>query len=274
MTLLKNTRSAALSLGLVLSLLNSLGNGAAEATPPAPAAPAGAQQTAQQAAVSPAMQQAFRLGYDIYLPIAQMQYLSHQVLLINNTTSDAEQKQSIADLDKLAARSRLVEQLSTQQTADLMRKMGVPDTIRAPYVRAAAEFAEPLPIASDAKGLAKSDPESARVLSTMEEADQFIPSDSTALASWLKIARGNDTDWAFHVGALEASLAVASDNDAPAIALLPTIPPLVAKAPASAPAGAKDAIMDLAHEIEQKQDITQAMLADAARALHRAFEGD
>lgn len=220
------------------------------------------------------MTQSYQLGYDIYLPIAQIQYFDHEVQDLTNSTSDAETNTKLATLDKLAARTRLIEQLSITQAADLMLKMGVPKKQREPYQQAAAALTKPLAIAEDAKKDKKLDPASARILSTMEEADQLIPHDVSVLITWLKVAKGSDADWSFHVGTLEASLAVASDNNAPAVALLDTLPALVAKTPAAAPGGAKDAMLALGHDIEKKQDITQPMLADAARALHKAFEGD
>lgn len=242
----------------------------ATTTVPAPSTPS----TNRPAAPSPAMVQAFQLGYDVYLPVAQMQFFDHEVQTLSGITSDAEARAKVADLNKLADRTRLIEQISMKQTVDLMKQMSVPATVRAPYEQAAAKLAQPLPIAKDARNLVKSDPASAHILSTMEEADALIPSDTTELTTWVKIARGPDADWSFHVGSLEASLAAASDNSAPAVALLSTIPALVTKTPVTAPDGARDTMMDLAHDIYLKQDITQPMLADAARALHKAFEGD
>lgn len=263
----------ACSLALFFSLVCTGGQAfaASSTTAPAPPTPSAAEQTA---APSPAMVQAFQLGYDVYLPVAQMQYFDHEVQTLSGITSDVQARARVADLAKLADRTRLIEQLSVTQTVDLMKQMSVPPSVLAPYEQAAAKLAQPLPMAKDARELEKSDPASAHVLSTMEEADSLIPSDTTALTTWVKIARGSDADWSFHVGTLEASLACASDNDEPAIALLSTVPALIVKTPMTAPSGARDTMMDLVHDISVKQDITQPMLAGAARALHKAFAGD
>jgi hypothetical protein len=236
------------------------------ADPPAPAT---------QIPLTPTgMVQAYQLGYDIYLPVAQVQYFNHEVLTLSGA-NDAENAPKIAELDKLADRTRQVEQLSMQQAADLLLKIGAPKDVRAPYEQAAAALAKPLTLAKDdkIKGGKKLDPASLRILSTMEESNRLIPGETDALSAWL-LGHLSAFDWGFHVGSLEASLAVASDNDEPGVALLSTIPTLAEKAPATAPAGAKDAMLKLSHDIQKNQDVTQAMLSDATRALHKAFEGD
>ncbi len=213
--------------------------------------------------IPPVMIQCYNLGSLLYTPVAQVRWLDLQVESLSHTSA-GQQPHKLSDLIDIASHTRDYERDYLVRADALLAIIGAPQVIRGPFDKAATEFQQPAPGS-------QSDPLQS-IGSIIAEADTGFPHDWSSLLAWLKIARGADAVWAFHLGSLSASLKAAAGYGDPRVALLDTVPALTGTEPVSTPASVHTALVRLIADIAQTQLISLDLLRQTSQSLDQSFE--
>ncbi len=171
-------------------------------------------------AVPAAQQQAFQLGYALQEPAAQTEQFLQAVKGLKTITDDVQGVSEVGRLAKQSESLRATEQRAYRQAAGMLRALGAPEALQTWAGRAADRLSHPLVLSKDAKSFLTSDPNTATVMGTIDEA-QELKTDADAhlsgVASWMKITEGGDAVWATALGGLAAGMhaAVSADRSLP-----------------------------------------------------------
>lgn len=160
-------------------------------------------------AVPLVQQQAFQLGYALQAPAAQTEEFLQAVKGLKTITDDVQGVSEVGKLAKQSETLRATEQRAYRQATQMLRAMGAPPALQTWAAGEEQKLAAPLVLSKEAKGFLQSDPNTATVLGTIDEA-QTTATDAgsrmTGLVSWLKITDGSAAVWATALGGLTAGM--------------------------------------------------------------------
>lgn len=180
------------------------------------ALPAQAAKKAETPSIPAAQAQAFQLGFALQTPAAQAQLFLQAVKGLKNITDDV---QGTSEVGRLADRSDRLREVSARaygQSAQMLRTMGAPAKMQAWAQSAADQLDAPLVLSKEARKYTQSDPHTATVMGTIDEAQSLkVAADAQMpdLLSWLKLSHGADAVWASAVGSLAAGMHAAVVNN-------------------------------------------------------------
>lgn len=159
--------------------------------------------------VPPIQQKAFQLGYALQMPAARTEEFLEAVKGLKTITDDVQGVSEVGRLAKQSEALREIERRAYRQAAEMLRALGAPAGLQTWAGGAAYRLGLPLTLSKEANEYATSDPDTAAVLGTIDEA-QAIKTDADGhmpgLLSWLKLTNGGDAVWATAVGGLAAGM--------------------------------------------------------------------
>lgn len=203
--------AAALAAGITLLIPVVPARSADQATGTPPQAAA----DAQAAAFGQRLQDAYDLGRLMQEPVISVLYLDAKLKDLANYKSDADASAAIVADAKIADTTRTSEAVAYGDAAKLLTRMSAPPGVIAACKSAQQTVTGELQVTSDA-AKAASDPVTKRIIATLDEADAIRP-DNSNLLPWLKLSRGADALWAFHLGQFAVGLDNSLDLSAPSM---------------------------------------------------------
>ena len=194
---------------------------------------------AQSAPAVPAAQsRAFALGYTMRACDLRAIAFTRSVKGLKDIEDD-QTAAEVARLNREATALRHTQAVSYEQISSLLTKMGGPAPLRAWASKAAADLAAPPSYGAEAQSLAKTDPDSAAVMATLDEitalktdADTRLPT----LAAWLNAGGGPLSVWTAEVGTYAADLRASATTPGQGTPPLSAARRLLQTAPPGAPA--------------------------------------
>jgi hypothetical protein len=209
---------------------------------------------ARSLAISDSESQAYQLAYQLELPSARAELFIHSVEELNSLTDDAAIDTKVKDLDSQAAELRSAEGSAYNRALILANKMGAPTTVKTWLQNTVDLLEAPVALSDDAKKEADTQPATARILSTLDEAtalhEQAVSKDDS-ISLWLKISGGKNVVWAKEVGALSARVYVSISNADGPHHPTPAARELVNSAPKDTPLDVLRALRALAPPTDQ-----------------------
>ena len=204
---------------------------------------------AQPAPAVPAAQsRAFALGYTLRACDLRAIAFTSSVKGLKDV-DDIQTAPEVALLSREATALRHTQAVSYEQITSLLTKMGGPATLRAWASKAAANLAAPPAYGAEEQSLAKSEPDTAAVLATLDEitalktdADARLPT----LAAWLGTSGGPLSVWTAEVGTYAADLRAAATTPGQAVPPLRAARRLLQSAPPGAPPAARAVLTAMA----------------------------
>lgn len=204
--------------------------------------------------ISIAESRAFQVGYQLEIPGARAEIFIHNVERLQEVDQEPQIAGRIGDLDSDAARLRSVEASSYNRALTLAETAGAPSDLKS-WLQSCVDLLEkPVVISDDAKGYLTTEPQTARILSTLDEATalraQTVDKDMS-IVTWLKLSYGNSSLWARQVGMLTARIYISLELQDGLHHPTPTAAELVAKAPGDAPLSVLRALRALEPPVTQ-----------------------
>lgn len=191
--------------------------------------------------------QAFQLGYSLSLPGARARVFVESVKNLQRL-SDTDAGPRIKELATQARSLRFEEGRALVAASGLLRQMAAPAILRAGPEASVKTLDAPLVLSQEQRALARTDPDTAGILATMDEAEAVKKdADGTigTLARWLTLTHGAEAVWAADVGTLTAQVFVARlALDRPQFALSAATL-LARRAPPATPPAVRDALVSL-----------------------------
>lgn len=183
------------------------GAGARAAAPPALLPPIAIPLPASSAAASQAP--LFTLGYALQTPAAQSALFLADVKALRFAQPGEEAAQSTALLARQAKDLRRAELLSYKDASRMLRSLSAPPPLQTWADGTVHLLTLPQIVSDEAKPYVKSDPPTAAILATIDEAEAVkIIADRSApsLQAWLKLTQGGAGVWVSVVGRLAANM--------------------------------------------------------------------
>lgn len=192
---------------VALGLAALLGGPARAAAPPVSAPPVQAPDTPVSA--TPAQKQMFRLGLVLQMPAAQSEAFLADVKRLQLTAPGEDTALSTALLARQAKDLRRSELRGYQSAAKMLRTLGAPQSLQSWADGTVHLLREPQIVSSEARPYVKSDPATATILATIDEAEAVkIIGDrnGASLQTWLKLSQGGAGVWTQTLGRLAAGM--------------------------------------------------------------------
>ncbi len=217
----------------------------------------------QPAIGSPAQRlvQAYLLGLEDYTAPASIEKLD-AVIKANRST--------VPQLGLMASETRLSELAGYRAALTQLHSMGAPAPVLSLYTPALAALVVPVMVTESARIQFPQDNSAQEISSTLDEAEQIAPADSGTLTSWLKLSRGRDALWAYHIGNLDAVLRAGIPGELSQLPLIHGSAALAESAPIGCP---KPLIDDLNHLADQANEnrVDASTLASLDIAIQDVF---
>ncbi len=159
--------------------------------------------------VSPTLMQVFQLGFGSALPEARAQAFTHDVQALGDGDDTKKSKKQTAQLAVAAQALRQATLQDAVRTDKILEALGAPETIRRPFDAEVATLSAPQVVSEEAQPYVQSDPDTATVLSTLDEMDSLrsgAANETPTVRLWLKLTLGPSAIWTYDLGVLEASL--------------------------------------------------------------------
>ena len=200
----------------------------------------------QPAIGSPAQRlvQAYLLGLEDYTAPASIEKLD-AVIKANRST--------VPQLGLMASQARSRELAGYRAALTQLHSMGAPVPVLSLYTPALAALVVPVMVTENARIQFPQDSSAQEVSSTLDEAEQIAPADSGTLTSWLKLSRGRDALWAYHIGNLDAVLRAGIPGDLSRLPLIHGSAALAQSAPVGCPKPLIDALNHLADQANENK---------------------
>lgn len=168
--------------------------------------------------VPTAQAQAFGLGFALQGAAARTRLFLDAVKGLRDIADDDEGAAAVARLAEQARTLRHSEAISYAETARRLQAMGAPPDLQAWARDVADQLEAPLKLSKEAQKEEKSDPNTATVLGTIDEAQALkVTADGTMprLRAWVKLSYGPQAVWAGALGDLAAEMDAAARNGRP-----------------------------------------------------------
>lgn len=166
-------------------------------------------QAARDPTVTADQAQEFQLGFALQAPAAQTEAFLQSVKSLKEIENETDSARAVAKLASQAKALRTSEAHAYSQVMQMLHEMGAPPRLQAWAANAAAEFTAPLILSKESKDALPSDPNTAAVLGTIDEAQSVKTEADTqmpSLLNWLKLARGRTGVWTAAIGNLASGL--------------------------------------------------------------------
>lgn len=199
----------------LLLALSGVQTARASAPPPAPPAVSAPDTSA---AAPPPQAQMFQLGLALQLPAAQSEVLLADVKTLQSTEPGADTARQTAQLARQAKALRRSERRCYQAASRLLGTLGAPPALRTWADGTVRLLSRPQIVSDEARPYVKSDPDTATILATIDEAEavKVIGDRSAAsLQTWLKLSQGGAGVWAQTLGRLAAGMQAAGASAHP-----------------------------------------------------------
>ncbi|MBV9852880.1 MAG: hypothetical protein JO250_24740 [Armatimonadetes bacterium] len=204
-------------------------------------------RAAAPATVPATQAQCFQVQFLLRLPGLEALHFIGAVKSLRDIPAgdDAGIGQRIVELSEQAVTLRRDEARAFAALAPLLKAMGATPSLQSWAASEADRLGRPMQYSKDEQRQAKTEPQVAAILATLDEADA-LKTDTDAhlhdLALWLSLTRGPAALWAADVGELTAALHVAlADHEEPRLAIS-VARRLRDTAPPGAPAAVRDAL--------------------------------
>jgi len=246
--------------------------------------PAQARKAQEDAGRVPATQaQAFQIGFALQSADARARQFLQAVKGLRDIRDDEEGAAEVAKLAERSSALRRAEARSYDETARLLQAMNAPPDLLTWARDVADQLEAPLKLSKEAKKEQKSDPDTATVLGTIDEAQALKETADSAmpnLRAWVKLSFGSQAAWAGAVGALAAEMDAAARADK----RFPVSQVDVTKLSKAAPAGTPPSVIQALARLAPKQGnlaaaahvppapLTPRQLEVPLRALLNAFD--
>ena len=202
--------------------------------------------TPQPAIGSPAARlvQSYLLGLEDYTAPASIEKLD-AVIKANRST--------VSQLSALADQTRSSELTGYRIALIQLHSMGAPTPVLALYTPALAALVVPVMVTESARIQFPQDNSAQEIWSTLDEAERIAPAENGTLTSWLKLSRGRDALWAYHIGNLDAVLRANILGDPSRLPLIHGSGALAESAPIGCPKPLIDALNHLADQANENK---------------------
>ena len=229
-----------------------------------------------EATVPTAQQQCFQVQFLLRLPGLEAQHFLHAVQSLRDLDSGDEvgAARRITELSGEATALRRDEAQAFTQAAALLNSMSATAPLQSWAASEADRLGGPLPYSKDEAKQARTEPEVAAILATLDEADALKTDTDRHLATlglWVNLTQGRAGLWAGDIGEVAAALHVALARQEPPRLSVTLARHLRAAAPAGTPPGVGAALGLLSPAAGNLSDLapdaTAAVpLPDAAQA--------
>ena len=209
-------------IALALFLLTLARSASAQASPPVP----------------PGEQRAFALGLALQAPAVRAEVFLEAVRGLPGAADEEDSNAAVGRLAQQASGLRLAEARAYGETSRLLRAMGAPPSVRGWADGTARLLSAPPVMSKDAHAYLKTDPDTATVLSAIDEAEAvklIADRNAPALGAWLKLSSGGAGVWAATLGRLVAGMRIASATSKPFLLPRETVRHLRLTAPPGTP---------------------------------------
>ena len=209
---------------------------------------ANAKDAAPAPDISRVQARAFALAYALRTADLQAVAYTKSVQQLKEVSDPQVAGVEVAHFSSEVPRLRHAEASSYTVTAAMLSQMGAPASLRAWAAQSAATLNAPLVYTSDAKKMAKTEPNTAAVLAELVEIQDIkAASDAqqTQMTLWLELIGGKVTPWSADVGAYAAELHRASHAASPSPLSSITARILLRHAPPGAPAATRESLATL-----------------------------
>lgn len=193
---------------------------------PAPASSAAAQA------------QMFALGFALQTPVAQSEVFLADVKKLQLTQPGEDAALSTALLARQAKDLRGTELRAYQASAHMLHALGAPQSLQTWAAGTVRLLSQPQIVSAEARPYLKSDPATATILATIDEAEAvkiIADRSSASLQTWLKLSQGGAGVWTQTVGRLAAGMQASATQGQPFLLPRETVRRLRASAPPGAP---------------------------------------
>ncbi len=221
---------------LALLLMLFVGKAAGAAAAPIPLS--GIVRSPAPSAAAPAQGQMFALGFALQTPAARSEALLADVKNLQLADPAQDAAPATALLARQAKDLRKSELRSYQEAARLLRALGAPQSLQSWAEGTVHLLTRPQIVSPEARPYVKSDPATATILATIDEAEavKVIGDRSNAsLLTWLKLSQGGAGVWAQTVGRLAAGMQASAASGQPFLLPREAVHRLRASAPPGAP---------------------------------------
>ena len=231
--------------------------------PSRPPAAAPEAATVPEAAVPTAQQQCFQVQFLLRLPgLESLHFIGAVKSLqdINRDDQDATNRR-ISELSAQALTLRRDEARAFARLTPLLKNMGATASLQAWAASEVDRLGNALFYTKDEQKDARTEPQVAAILATLDEADALNADTDTHLASlglWLDLTRGHTGLWAGDVGEVAAALHVALVNQEEPRLSATLARHLRATAPAGTPPAVTDALGLLIPKVGNLSDLAPA----------------
>lgn len=174
------------------------------------AAPALTAEPASQAAC-------FQVQFLARLPNLEAKQFVQQVAALGSAGTEASLP-SLATLRQQADNLRTAEGQSYTRLASLLTRLGAPHSLRTWASSEAARLNHPVTLSKAEQKEAKSDPDSAAILATLDEAEALkadTDNEMSGIGTWISLTYHQPGLWAADVGEMTAALHVAVAHQVP-----------------------------------------------------------
>ncbi len=214
----------------------------------------------QPAIGSPAARlvQSYLLGLEDYTAPASIEKLDADIKANRFT---------VPQLNGQADQARSTELAGYRSALTQLHSMGAPKPVLALYTPALAALVVPVMVTESARFQFPQDNAAQQISSTLDEAERVAPADNGTLTSWIKLSRGRDALWAYHIGNLDAVLRASIPGNLSQLPLIHGSGALAESAPAGCPKPLIDALTHLADQANENK-----VNADTLSALDAAIQ--
>lgn len=198
--------------------------------------------------VPTAQAQAFALGFSIQSAAARTRQFLDAVKSLRDVADDEEGAAEVARLAEQSGMLRRTEARSYAETGRQLHAMGAPPDLLAWTRDVFDQLQAPLKLSQEVKKEQKSDPNTATVLATIDEAQALkVTADSAMprLRAWVKLSYGAPGAWAGALGDLAAEMDAAVRAERPLSTAALDIEKLAQEAPSGTPQSVTQALKKL-----------------------------
>jgi hypothetical protein len=192
----------------------------------------------QDPSITASESRAFQLGYQLELPGASAEVFIHDVEALGNIGDESAIAPEVNDLDTEAAQLRIAEGSAYNRALILANEQGAPSDTRTWLQQRVDQLEQPVVMSSAALPYLKTQPATARIIATLDEATELRAETldhDDSLSTWLILTSGKDALWARDTGQLCARMYVSLDKSDGLHHPTPTAMVLVSTAPSNAP---------------------------------------
>lgn len=236
------------------------------------------------ASATPSQRQMFALGLALQTPAAQSEAFLADVKNLQLADPVTEAAPATLVLARQARDLRASELRCYQAASTLLRTLGAPQSLQSWADGTVHLLTQPQIVSAEARPYVKSDPPTATILATIDEAEavKIIADRSNAsLQTWLKLSQGGAGVWTHTVGRLAAGMQAAASQAQPFLLPRASVRHLRETAPPSTPLPVLQTLSALVprgkgnlSSLIRQSDVTvpAAQIAPAALALLDAYD--